>query len=101
MTDLANTSVTHISEKVFAVLEERFTNPITSLIISSLLAAREGLLETEIVTLIRNSNLVKGESWKLVYEMDNSLLKTLFQIFRIHNQVLDAFLLEHGTITFA
>ncbi|XP_055636203.1 uncharacterized protein LOC129775455 isoform X2 [Toxorhynchites rutilus septentrionalis] len=64
MTDLTNTSVTHISEKVFVILEERFTRDITSLVVASLLAAREGLLETEIITLIRNANLVKGSTTK-------------------------------------
>ena len=61
MTDLADTSVSYISEKVFEILEEKFTGAFTRFIISVLLAAREGLLETEIISLIRNSNLVTGK----------------------------------------
>nr|XP_029715451.1 uncharacterized protein LOC109412936 [Aedes albopictus]XP_029715453.1 uncharacterized protein LOC109412936 [Aedes albopictus]XP_029715454.1 uncharacterized protein LOC109412936 [Aedes albopictus]XP_029715455.1 uncharacterized protein LOC109412936 [Aedes albopictus]XP_029715456.1 uncharacterized protein LOC109412936 [Aedes albopictus]XP_029715457.1 uncharacterized protein LOC109412936 [Aedes albopictus] len=65
VTDLADTSVSYISEKVFEILEEKFTGAFTRFIISVLLAAREGLLETEIITLIRNSNLVTGSTTKL------------------------------------
>lgn len=65
VTDLTNTSVSHISDKVFVILEEKFTAAVTRFIISLLLAAREGLLETEIITLIRNSNLVTGSTTKL------------------------------------
>lgn len=65
VTDLTDTSVSHISDKVFVILEEKFTAPVTRFIISLLLAAREGLLETEIITLIRNSNLVTGSTTKL------------------------------------
>ncbi|XP_053690516.1 uncharacterized protein LOC128739141 [Sabethes cyaneus] len=64
-TDITDTSVSHISEKVFMILEEKFTSAITRFTISLLLAAREGLLETEIITLIRNSNLVTGSTTKL------------------------------------
>ncbi|XP_055540226.1 uncharacterized protein LOC129726948 [Wyeomyia smithii] len=64
-TDITDTSVSHISEKVFIILEEKFASPVTRFIISMLLAAREGLLETEIITLIRNSNLVSGSTTKL------------------------------------
>ncbi|KAL9706862.1 hypothetical protein quinque_010380 [Culex quinquefasciatus] len=65
VTDLTDTSVSHISDKVFVILEEKFTAAVTRFIISLLLAAREGLLETEIITLIRNSNLVTGSTTKL------------------------------------
>uniref|UniRef100_A0A182PJR6 WD_REPEATS_REGION domain-containing protein n=1 Tax=Anopheles epiroticus TaxID=199890 RepID=A0A182PJR6_9DIPT len=65
ITNLSNTSVSHISERVFEILEEKFTAPIVKLIMSLLLASREGLLETEIITLIRNSNLVNGSTTKL------------------------------------
>ncbi|XP_062545784.1 uncharacterized protein LOC134212179 [Armigeres subalbatus] len=65
VTELDDTSVSHISEKVFDILEEKFTSVITRFIVSVLLAAREGLLETEIITLIRNSNLVTGSTTKL------------------------------------
>uniref|UniRef100_A0AAG5DS04 AAA+ ATPase domain-containing protein n=1 Tax=Anopheles atroparvus TaxID=41427 RepID=A0AAG5DS04_ANOAO len=65
ITNLSDTSVSYISDKVFAILEEKFTTAITKLIISLLLASREGLLETEIITLIRNSNLVSGSTTKL------------------------------------
>lgn len=65
VTDLSDTSVSHISDKVFVILEEKFTAAITRFIISLLLAAREGLLETEIITLIRNSSLVTGSTTKL------------------------------------
>uniref|UniRef100_A0A182X1F3 WD_REPEATS_REGION domain-containing protein n=1 Tax=Anopheles quadriannulatus TaxID=34691 RepID=A0A182X1F3_ANOQN len=64
ITNLSNTSVSHISERVFVILEEKFTAPIVRLIMSLLLASREGLLETEIITLIRNSNLVTGSTTK-------------------------------------
>lgn len=65
VTDLSDTSVSHICEKVFVILEEKFTEAVTRFIISLLLAAREGLLETEIITLIRSSNLVAGSTTKL------------------------------------
>ncbi|XP_058819256.1 uncharacterized protein LOC131682080 [Topomyia yanbarensis] len=65
VTDLSDTSVSHISEKVFIILEDKFTDTVTRFIISLLLAAREGLFETEIITLIRNSNLVTGSTTKL------------------------------------
>ncbi|XP_058446622.1 uncharacterized protein LOC131427450 [Malaya genurostris] len=65
VTDLTDTSVSYISEKVFIILEEKFTGTVTRFIISLLLAAREGLFETEIITLIRNSNLVAGSTTKL------------------------------------
>lgn len=65
VTELDDTSVSHISEKVFDILEDKFTSAITRFIVSVLLAAREGLLETEIITLIRNSNLVTGSTTKL------------------------------------
>ncbi|XP_058120682.1 uncharacterized protein LOC131292411 [Anopheles ziemanni] len=65
ITNLSDTSVSHISDKVFTILEEKFTTAITKLIIPLLLASREGLLETEIITLIRNSNLVNGSTTKL------------------------------------
>ncbi|XP_055592617.1 uncharacterized protein LOC129744228 [Uranotaenia lowii] len=65
VTELSDTSVSHISQKVFEILEEKFTAAITKFIISLLVTAREGLLETEIITLIRNSNLVSGSTTKL------------------------------------
>ncbi|XP_053675438.1 uncharacterized protein LOC128725698 [Anopheles nili] len=65
ITNLSDTSVSHISERVFEILEEKFTAAIVKLIVSLLLASREGLLETEIITLIRNSNLVNGSTTKL------------------------------------
>ncbi|XP_049279219.1 uncharacterized protein LOC125761788 [Anopheles funestus] len=65
ITNLSDTSVSHISERVFEILEEKFTAAIVRLIVSLLLASREGLLETEIITLIRNSNLVTGSTTKL------------------------------------
>ncbi|EAT38881.1 AAEL009269-PA [Aedes aegypti] len=65
VTELADTSVSHISEKVFEILEVKFTGDFIRFIMSVLLAAREGLLETEIITLIRNSSLVTGSTTKL------------------------------------
>ncbi|XP_058058731.1 uncharacterized protein LOC131209639 [Anopheles bellator] len=64
-TNLSDTSVSHISEQVFEILEEKFTAAIIRLIIPLLLASREGLLETEIITLLRSSNLVNGSTTKL------------------------------------
>uniref|UniRef100_A0A182QHQ1 Nephrocystin 3-like N-terminal domain-containing protein n=1 Tax=Anopheles farauti TaxID=69004 RepID=A0A182QHQ1_9DIPT len=65
ITNLADTSVSAISERVFEILEEKFTAAIVRLIVSLLLASREGLLETEIISLIRSSNLVTGSTTKL------------------------------------
>uniref|UniRef100_A0A182NTF5 WD_REPEATS_REGION domain-containing protein n=1 Tax=Anopheles dirus TaxID=7168 RepID=A0A182NTF5_9DIPT len=65
ITNLSDTSVSPISERVFEILEEKFTAAIVRLIVSLLLASREGLLETEIITLIRSSNLVTGSTTKL------------------------------------
>ncbi|ETN61299.1 hypothetical protein AND_007044 [Anopheles darlingi] len=64
-TELSDTSVSHISEQVFEILEQKFTAPIIRLIVPLLLASREGLLETEIITLLRNSKLVNGSTTKL------------------------------------
>lgn len=47
---------------MFEILEEKFSAPIIRLIVPLLLASREGLLETEIITLLRNSNLVNGKT---------------------------------------
>ncbi|CAO1400178.1 unnamed protein product [Diamesa hyperborea] len=63
--NLENLSVLHISEKVFEILEKKFSITKVKYLITLLTASRDGLLETEIVDLLKNSKHVNGSVMKL------------------------------------
>lgn len=61
-TNLADISFASISENVFEVLEKRYGKEIIRYLVSILIASRDGLYETEIIELLKQSNLVHGIS---------------------------------------
>lgn len=58
---LENLSISHISEKVFEILESKFGASKVKYLITLINASRDGLLETEIVDLLQSSKIVEGE----------------------------------------
>lgn len=65
MSDINDTNLPSICDKIFDILEIKFDKNITKFIISILLASRSGCTETEIVNLLENSSLVKDSSYDL------------------------------------
>lgn len=61
-TNLADISFGSVSENVFEVLEKRFGKEIIRYLVSILIASRDGLYETEIIELLKQSNLLDGIS---------------------------------------
>lgn len=61
-TNLADISFASVSENVFEVLEKRFGKEIIQYLVSILIASRDGLYETEIIELLKQSNFVDGIS---------------------------------------
>lgn len=49
----------NICDKVFVILENKFTSDITKYLIALIVASRHGLMETEIVKLLKQSNLTQ------------------------------------------
>lgn len=66
-TDLPDISFASISENVFEVLEKRFGKEIIRYLVSILIASRDGLYETEIIELLKQSNLVDGISIQQIW----------------------------------
>lgn len=60
---LENLTISHISEKVFEILESKFGVTQVKYLITLINASRDGLLETEIIDLLQTSNIVAGESF--------------------------------------
>jgi Cdc6-like AAA superfamily ATPase len=58
---LENLSISHISEKVFEILESKFGVTKVKYLITLIIASRDGLLETEIVDLLQGSKIIEGE----------------------------------------
>jgi hypothetical protein len=58
---LENLSISHISEKVFDILETKFGVTKVKYLITLITASRDGLLETEIIEILQNSKIVDGE----------------------------------------
>lgn len=59
-TDLADISLTSICDKVFQILENKFGDSITRLLISIIIASRDGIRETDAIDILGQSNLVTG-----------------------------------------
>jgi hypothetical protein len=57
---LENLSISHISEKVFEILENKFGVTTVKYLITLITASRDGLLETEIIEMLQSSNVVEG-----------------------------------------
>lgn len=64
-TDLTDFSLSSICDKVFNVLEEKFGQHVVSHLISLIIAARDGLTETELIELLHQSRLVTGSVPKI------------------------------------
>lgn len=58
---LENLSISHISEKVFEILENKFGLTTVKYLITLITASRDGLLETEIIEMLQRSKIVDGE----------------------------------------
>lgn len=58
---LENLSISHISEKVFEILESKFGVTKVKYLITLMNASRDGLLETEIIDLLQSSKMVEGK----------------------------------------
>jgi len=58
---LENLSISHISEKVFEILENKFGLTIVKYLITLITASRDGLLETELVEMLEKSKIIDGE----------------------------------------
>lgn len=57
---LENLSISHISEKIFEILENKFGVAKVKYLITLITASRDGLLETEIIDMLQNSKIVEG-----------------------------------------
>ncbi|KAL7029565.1 hypothetical protein ACKWTF_006289 [Chironomus riparius] len=62
---LENLSISHISEKVFEILENKFGLTTVKYLITLITASRDGLLETEIFEMLESSKIVDGSITKL------------------------------------
>lgn len=61
-TDLTDLSFTSVCDKVFQILEDKFGESITRLLISIIIASRDGIRETDAIDILGQSNLVTGNS---------------------------------------
>lgn len=52
-------SLANICDKVFVILENKFTGDITKYLIALIVASRDGLMETEILNLLKQSDLTQ------------------------------------------
>jgi len=57
---LEHLSISHISEKVFEILENKFGLTTVKYLITLITASRDGLLETEIFEMLQSSKIVDG-----------------------------------------
>lgn len=62
---MENLTISHISEKVFEILESKFGVTKVKYLITLINASRDGLLETEIIDLLHSSKIVEGSVTKL------------------------------------
>lgn len=60
---LENLGIAHISEKVFEILENKFGAASVKYLITLINASRDGLLEIDIINLLEESKIVKGENF--------------------------------------
>lgn len=63
---LENLSISHISEQVFEILENKFGVTKVKYLITLIIASRDGLLESEIIEMLQNSKIVEGKSSKFL-----------------------------------
>lgn len=89
---LENLSISHISEKVFEILENKFGVTQVKYLITLITASRDGLLEAEIIEILQNSKIVDGKAMKVI----ESLNLKAFSFDRISNETLDQFLVDDG-----
>lgn len=52
-------SLANFCDKVFIILENKFTGDITKYLIALIVASRDGLMETEIINLLKQSDLTQ------------------------------------------
>lgn len=57
---MENLTISHVSEKVFEILESKFGVTQVRYLITLMNASRDGLLETEIIDLLQSSKIVEG-----------------------------------------
>lgn len=61
---MENLTISHISEKVFEILECKFGVTQVKYLITLINASRDGLEETEIIELLQSSKIVDGKILK-------------------------------------
>lgn len=81
-------------------MEKQFTNVIAKFIISIFVASRDGLLETEITSLLENSNLVQGEFCRELLSIHNCY-NYVTPSDRLYHEAVGQFFLVNGAITSA
>lgn len=98
---IENLTISHISEKMFEIMESKLGLSKFKYLMTLITAAREGLLETEVIELLTDSKIVDGElefHSKIIFKQ---VCWTRFHInlnCRICNKTLDQFLLDNGSI---
>lgn len=68
---LENLTISHISEKVFEILESKFGVSPVKYLITLINASRDGLLETEIIDLLQSSKIVEGKRLNVLHNSQN------------------------------
>lgn len=58
--DFEDTTLSNICDKVFETLEKKFKPTVVRFLISLLITSRDGLRETELIDLMKESKLVEG-----------------------------------------